>query len=88
MNAKDYMAHAHTLRCVVCDTVFGKKTMPVQFHHLQSVRDKYSDWAGIPICFEHHAELHRLSRRAFARQYRLDDIDLLKHTIRLLMEDK
>lgn len=86
MNAKEYLSYLHDFPCVICWALFGKEKMPVQVHHLESVRDKHSDFAAIPICVEHHSELHQLSRRGFARRYGLDDVDMLKHTIRLLMK--
>lgn len=87
MNATEYKSYLHSFRCVVCDTLEGKKTMPVQVHHTESIRDKYSDFAAAPLCAFHHGELHRLSRRGFLRAYRMDEVELLKHTIRLLMEN-
>ena len=77
----------HSLPCVVCDVTEGKRnTLFMQSHHVESIRDKHSDYAMVPLCAFHHSELHRLSRRGFVRQYKMDEIDLLKHTIRLLME--
>ena len=88
MSPKDYTKYLHSIKCVVCDVTEGKKTFPVQSHHVEPIRDKYSDFAQVPLCVFHHSELHRLSRRGFARRYNLDELDLLKHTIRLLMENK
>ena len=86
MTADEYKSYLHEFRCVVCDTLEGKKTLPVQTHHVEEVRDEYSDFAQAPLCVFHHGEMHRLSRRGFLRAYRMDQVDLLKHTIRLLME--
>jgi len=86
MTPDAYKAYLHEFRCVVCDTLEDKITMPVQIHHTESVRDKWSHFAACPMCSWHHQELHRLSRRGFLRAYGLDEVGLLKHTIRLLME--
>ena len=83
-----HLARIAALPCVACFVLEDKRTTPVQCHHLESVRDKWSDYASCPLCFFHHQELHRLSRRGFLRAYKMDEIELLKHTIRLLMEDK
>lgn len=27
---------------------------PAEIHHIEAVRDKYSDFAVVPLCTEHH----------------------------------
>lgn len=86
MNKKEWTAYLHEFPCAVCSALIWKEVRPVQTHHVESVRDEYSDFAQAPLCVFHHSELHRLSRRGFERQYKMNDVDLLKHTIRLLAE--
>lgn len=85
MNVRQYKEYLHSFPCVVCDVTEGKRTLGVQTHHVESNRDDDSDWGMVPLCVFHHSELHQLSRRGFERRYRLDSVDMLKHTIRLLM---
>ena len=86
MNAAQYKHYLHSFPCVVDFLLLGKRTKPVQVHHLESVRDELSDFAAIPISVYWHSELHRLSRREFERKTKLTPIDLLAGTIQLLME--
>ena len=83
------MSHSdriHALPCVVCYLLLDKFVTPVQWHHLESVRDELTDFSAVPMCEHHHSELHRLSRRGFERSTKLTPIDLLAGTILLLME--
>ena len=86
MNAAQYKEFLHGFDCVVCLKLLGKRNPIVQTHHVESIRDKDSDFAMAPLCVDHHSELHQLSRRGFARRHGLDDIDLLKLTIKALAE--
>ena len=88
MNAKDYLAHLHTLPCVVTFLLLGERVKSEVVHHPESVRDELSHYAGIPMTDDWHKTLHRESRRGFERMTKLTPIDLLAGTIKLLMEAK
>lgn len=82
----NHLNRIHALPCIVCQEM-GLISPEVEAHHVESIRDKYSDYAAVPLCFDHHRGgngVHGLSRRAFADRYRMSDIDLLARTIHAL----
>jgi len=80
-----HLDRLHTLPCVVHTYVIGSpQTSPTVVHHLESVRDENTDFAGVSICDDCHKDLHRLSRRGFEMRYKLTPIDLLALTIKAL----
>jgi hypothetical protein len=87
MSARDHLERVHEIPCVVCTHMGMPPKYPVHAHHLESVRDRLSDYATVSLCPDHHQGpngVHGLSRRAFEARYKLTDIDLLAMTIRLL----
>jgi hypothetical protein len=82
-----HLDRLHDLDCVACYLLGTKTGSGIQVHHLESVRDELSHYAGVSLCVFHHSELHRLSRRGFERQTKLTPIDLLAGTIKLLCGD-
>lgn len=85
MNGREYLAHVHTLHCVVCLNCYGKYRPAQEAHHLEASRGEHSDWAVAPLCHDCHTELHGQHRRAFYRAHKLDDTKLLAWTIKQLM---
>ena len=87
MTAKAHLARLHDLPCVVCVHMGMGWPNQVEVHHVESIRDSDSDYAGVPLCAEHHrgaTGVHGLSRRGFADRYKLSDVDLLALTIKAM----
>lgn len=88
MNLQQWKELIHGLPCVVCWIQTGERRYGVQAHHLESVRDEWSEWLEVPLCLEHHDRnspnsIHALSRRGFYTRYNLDDLALMGATIKL-----
>ena len=88
MSVKAYQDKVRALGCVVCqlDTVLVDPVglyfegIPVSIHHVESVRDELSEYAVVPLCYDHHQGpngVHGLGRRGFVARYKLTDVDLL-----------
>lgn len=77
------------LGCVLC-LHLGNGQTPPEIHHLRTgngMSQRASHWLAIPLCAEHHrgqSGLHGLGTRAFERQYRMSELDLLAETLRRL----
>jgi hypothetical protein len=83
----NHLERVHEVPCVVCVHLGLPHTWPVHAHHLESVRDKFSDYAAVSLCEQHHTGpngIHGLSRRGFEMRYKLSELDLLKLTLYLL----
>jgi hypothetical protein len=79
MNAKGYAKRVRDIGCILCWHL-GYGQTPASIHHIESVRDGFSDYAIVPLCSEHHqgkTGVHGLSRRGFEARYKLTEIDLL-----------
>ena len=73
MNVAEHVQMVRGMRCVVCRR-HGNTGTPVEFHHVAEASGKRSDWAGVPLCFEHHRGsigLHGMGTKAFIRMFRL-----------------
>lgn len=81
MSVKKYQDRVRALGCVVCLHVRGASFFPADaVHHVESVRDGLSEYAIVPLCYDHHQGtngIHGLSRRGFVAMYKLTDVDLL-----------
>ena len=69
--------------CILCHFLELGET-PAQIHHVQFVRNAWTNFATVPLCQEHHTGRnggHGLSRRGFEAKYKLDSIDLIALTI-------
>ena len=86
MTPQDHLALIHRLDCVVCRFRHGHTTPAVEAHHIQYVRDQYSDWATVPLCKACHDLLHQMRRRAFYNLTHLDDAKILALTLKLIEE--
>jgi hypothetical protein len=62
---KDYLKLIREKPCCVC---FGV----AEPHHLVTRGAGGSDYHTVPLCREHHSELHRLGLLAFEGRYRLN----------------
>lgn len=76
----DYKSYVRTLPCLIC----GQGSEP---HHLLSVgmgrdrtKPKWEDYTVIPLCREHHQELHQIGRQ-FEKKYK---INLYKEALKIL----
>lgn len=86
MRIDEWKELIHGLPCVVCYLQQGAKRLPVEAHHLESVRDNLSDWLEVPLCSEHHEGpngIHGLHRRAFYTRYNMDELSLIAGTLKL-----
>ena len=81
-----HLARIHDLPCVITYILEGRKVYGVVAHHVESIRDEWSDFAAVPMTDYWHKELHRLGRRGFVTRTKLTDVDLLSATIKLLLE--
>jgi hypothetical protein len=79
-SVKAYQDRVRELRCVVCMEFELNQGHVTQIHHVESIRDKLSEYAVVPLCEYHHTGaggVHGLGRRGFVSRYKLTDIDLL-----------
>ena len=60
-HVKRYMNYMADIGCVICAT-------PAQLHHIRIHASKRDDMLIIPLCMEHHNELHR-SKNLFEIKY-------------------
>jgi len=81
--SKQYLEYIRTMRCLVCQR-------SGQAHHVggpesgRGYAHKGSDYRTIPLCYEHHYELHDDGRETFCIRYGLDlNLRMIK-----LMEDR
>lgn len=86
MSAREHLSRLHDLCCVVCEHLEIEQDSDTVAHHLESIRDENTSYACVPLCDEHHKELHRLSRRGFEAKYKLSPIDMLGLTVKQLVE--
>ena len=64
--ATDYLRFVKTRPCAVC------RRAASDAHHLVSRGAGGSDYKAIPLCREHHAEIHQLGRQRFEERHGLD----------------
>lgn len=79
----DHMERVASLPCCLCWKKLGKKTYPVEVHHVGEGTGDRNDWAVVALCREHHqgaTGVHGLHRRAFDAMWKCDDIKLLAWT--------
>lgn len=79
MSVKSYQDRVRALGCVVCKDTHGVGA-GTSLHHIESVRDELSEYAVVPLCYDHHQGqngVHGLGRRGFVARYKLTDVDLL-----------
>ena len=83
ISVEEYKDHVRTLPCLICDGVADP-------HHLFSVgmgRDrktpKWEDFTIIPLCREHHQELHQTGRKKYEKKYY---IYLYKEALKILAQ--
>ena len=71
---KAYLEYIRTLPC----SVRRCKHTPSIYHHVDGwgTGMKCSDYLTIPLCFQHHAEVHR-GKKTFADKYHLDVYDII-----------
>lgn len=79
MSVKDYQSRVRDLGCIICKEM-GLGNTPAAIHHVESIRDGLSEYAVIPLCYDHHQGpegVHGLRRKVFEMRYRLTDVDML-----------
>lgn len=84
MTKSEYLTAVRNCKCVICDSVGLIQQGPTYAHHVESVRDEWSDYAAVALCYPHHQGtegVHGLSRRTFSMRYRLSDIDMIARTV-------
>lgn len=86
MTPREHLSRIHELNCAVCRFSYGKFRPAHEAHHLQSVRDEFSDFLTVPLCHDCHAALHDSHRRAFHLAHKTDDLKLIAWTIKMLGE--
>lgn len=86
-----HMRKVAELGCCLCN-ILGYPGTPaqVQVHHIregQGMGERSSHYLTVPLCPEHHqgaSGIHGLGVKGFYTRYKLDELDLLAATIRLL----
>jgi len=79
MSVKSHQARVRALGCLICG-LEGTWGVPASIHHVEAVRDELSEFAVVPLCYDHHQGpngVHVLGRRGFVARYKLTDVDLL-----------
>lgn len=80
MSVKDYQARVREIGCIVCKHIHESYFPCQALHHVESVRDGLSEYAVVPLCYDHHQGpegVHGLRRRVFEMRYKLTDVDML-----------
>lgn len=79
---KKYLAYIQTLDCIVC------KRKRVDAHHVYTggVGLKCSDYLTIPLCREHHSEIHNTGKKMFQVKYQVNIKDLLTMYLKIYEE--
>lgn len=71
MKYGEYHQYIKTLRCLLEHT--GECLGPVTGHHVKSIGAGGQDEGNeIPLCVQHHTEIHTLGRKTFAKRNGLD----------------
>lgn len=79
------------LGCVLCHHL-GTPGTPAQVHHIREgagIGQRSPHFLVVPLCPEHHqgaSGVHGLGVKGFYTRYKLDELDLLAMTIRLMAE--
>ena len=84
MNKSEWLEKVSECSCVVCGA------RPVEIHHIESVRDNLSDYAVAALCVECHLGangVHGSSRMGFERRTKISQIDLVKRTIKQVVQN-
>ena len=79
MSFQDYHSRVRDLGCIICKEMSLGFT-PAAIHHVESIRDGLSEYAVIPLCYDHHQGpegVHGLRRKVFEMRYRLTDVDMM-----------
>ena len=63
---KDYLLYIRSLPCAVRDHTCEGEIAP---HHVKTKGSGGSDYATIPLCAKHHAEIHAIGKDTFATKY-------------------
>ena len=74
------------LGCVLCKKL-GYNDTPAEIHHIRRFGGLRKNTEVIPLCPEHHrgnTGVHGLGHKGFAKQYGMDEADLLSYTKELL----
>lgn len=75
-----YHSRVREIGCVVCNHLGVYRASVLELHHVESIRDKLSEYAVVPLCHDHHQGpegVHGLHRRTFEMRYKLTDVDML-----------
>ena len=82
MSGRDHMQAVASLPCLICLHKLGHANPQVEVHHIGETGEQ-TDWATVPLCFEHHrgsTGVHGLHRRGFERMWKVSDVQLLAWT--------
>lgn len=68
--------HLRLIRSLPC-SVPGCYQSPIHAHHVRTAANsgtglKPDDRMAVPLCFEHHAEIHHIGKRTFEHKYGVD----------------
>lgn len=72
-----YLSYIRSLACVVC----GRG--PADAHHVTTRGAGGSDYATVPLCREHHTQVHRMGHHQLERVH---GVDLWREVARCLIE--
>lgn len=79
---KEYFGKLARLGCILCIRLGYGEGTPAEIHHIRRA-GRRSDAPVIALCPEHHrgnSGVHGMGRKAFEREYRLTEDDLLSAT--------
>ena len=82
---KQHYAKVANLGCSLC-RYLGYGESPPELHHIRRA-GKRTNAPVIPLCPEHHrgnTGIHGMGRKAFEREYKITEEDLLEMTEKLL----
>ena len=77
---KDYLAWIERRPCMICHKErAGFKANSSDAHHINDKSGgsaKYNDHRTIPLCFDHHREIHQIGKDTFTKKYNLVDLEI------------
>lgn len=85
------MGRVAEIGCILCQHL-GYGRTPANVHHIREgagMGQRSPHYLTVPLCPEHHQGangVHMLGPSRFYTRYKLDELDLLSMTIKLLME--
>lgn len=91
MTGDTYLQLLHELPCAAAFLIEGKRIKCEVVHHIRRKPANLEHFFGVPLLEKYHSPysatgLHKLQRRGFERIFKIDEMDLLAATARLMAE--